>query len=93
MDEEEQARIAEAFIKLNGQLDAMASLLLALTVTVCRANPRAQKKIEEMALHHNLQHAEMVQGQGLATQAWHMQQQLEVLLQTVRLTLSSDAKK
>ena len=93
MDEQERDRIAEAFIKTTGQIDAMASLLLALTVTVCRANPKAQKKIEEMALHHNLLHAEMVQGQGQSTQAWHMQQQLEVLPETVRLTLSNDAKK
>lgn len=89
MNEEE----LEMLMRMNGQIDALSSMLLAVTVTVCRANPRAQRKIEEMALHHNLLHAEMVRGQLPAIQVQYMQQALEVLLATVRATLKADAKK
>ena len=82
-----------ALLRINAKLDAMASMLLALTVTVCRANPRAQKKIEEMAIHHQLRHIEMAQDHMHEIQLSHMQSQLEVLLQSVRLTLKADAVK
>lgn len=83
----------QLLMRMNGQIDALSSMLLAVTVTVCRANPRAQRKIEEMALHHNLLHAEMVRCQLPAIQVQYMQQALDLLLATVRATLKADAKK
>jgi len=84
---------AEAFVMLKSQLDAMASLLLAVTVTVCRANPRARSKIEEMALQHNLHQSARVQEAGLPKAGFEMERQLQVLLETVRMTLANDARK
>lgn len=85
--------LAGSLNALAARQDALAAAWIALAITVCRANPRAQSKIEQLALSWSLRRAQALEGQGLTTASAHMQSQLEVLLQQVRQELSAEAKK
>jgi len=65
---------------------------IALAITVCRANPRAHRKIEQLALQWAVRRAQALEEAGLASPASHMHTQLEVLLQAIRVELAADAK-
>lgn len=89
----EDDQIAGALNALAARQDAMAAAWIALAITVCRTNPRAQAHIESAAIEWSLRRAHELEAQGLSTPAGHMQQQLEVLLQTLRLQMQSERKK
>lgn len=85
--------IAGGLNALAARQDALAAAWIALAITVCRANPRAQGKIEQLALQWAVRRAQALEEAGLATPAAHMHTQLEVLLQAIRVELHADAKK
>lgn len=85
--------LAGSLNALAARQDALAAAWIALAITVCRANPRAQQKIEQLALAWSVRRAQALEDQGLTTASAHMQSQLEVLLTSVRVELSADAKK
>lgn len=85
--------VATSLNALAARQDALAAAWIALTITVCRANPRAQQSIERLALAWSVRRAQSLEEQGLASPSAHMQSQLEVLLTTVRVELANDAKR
>lgn len=84
--------LAGSLNALAARQDALAEAWIALAITVCRANPRAQPKVEQIALAWSVRRAQALEDQALSTASGHMQSQLEVL-QQVRVNLAAETKR